>query len=94
MGVIFVNMLKNIVFWFISDPTECPTTYPIQCLLESNRKISYRASFFTSEVDKVSKENDELVNFFFFHFPTNWQILQTPLFLRSDISDISMAYIF
>merc|ERR1719273_1740659 len=47
------------------NPTECPTTYPIQCLLESNRKISYRASFFTSEVDKHASnlwmEYDEIL---------------------------------
>lgn len=41
-------------FLLIPGLTESPTTYNVKCLHESDQKIIYRASFFTSEVDKVN----------------------------------------
>ena len=35
------------------DPTDCPTTYQVRSVFENDPKISYTATFFTSEVDKV-----------------------------------------
>ena len=43
--------------------TESPTTYNVKCLHESGpNSIIYRASFFTSEVDKVNRGYRELLD--------------------------------
>ena len=45
----------NYTFRLFLGLTESPTTYNVKCLHESGpNSIIYRASFFTSEVDKVN----------------------------------------
>ena len=66
------NCKKLLIF---SDPTDCPTTYQVRCLFENNPQISYTATFFTSEVDKVKIKKKSftfnLTNFFFFQRVSN-----------------------
>ena len=54
IGLHFAIIRYQKLCFEILDPTDCPTTYPVHCLFECDQKIRYRASFFTSEVDKVS----------------------------------------